>query len=305
MTSATDLVVLATDGTAASAGALRYACHEAAARGADLNIVHVAPVEAPALPLQGLVPLEAEHHGHAVLERAVHRAVREVPDLNVTSTMSHDTRVHGIVRAATGAQLLVLGRETRHGVERFVTGATTSAVAAHAPCPVVVVPPDWVPREGRPRVVVGVGEPHGAADLLTAAQDWALTRDGEVSLIHAWELPDSYLDRLEERYHGTEHDEAGHQVLHDAVTEWQENDRGVQRTSRVVHGQPAAVLAHAAQDADLLMLRRSHAHRPWDRLGATVRTLLRECTVPVEVVPAGTSALGPDMELEDAGILGG
>jgi nucleotide-binding universal stress UspA family protein len=188
---------------------------------------------------------------------------------------------------------VVLGRETRHGMERVLTGATTAGVAAQARCPVVVVPRDWHARSTEAAggtVVVGVRRAAEAADLMETAYAWAAPRCAMIAVVHAWELPDPYLDRIEARTHADEWQEQGERLLDDALAEWREHHPGFAVAIHVVHGHAASVLAAAAEAADLLVVRRAHEHRPFDHLGATVRALLLSSPAPVEVVSAHVGA---------------
>jgi len=54
--STTAPVVLATDGTSASDGALRYAVEQARTRGGELRILHVMPMAVPVPPLRPVEP---------------------------------------------------------------------------------------------------------------------------------------------------------------------------------------------------------------------------------------------------------
>ena len=292
-TNATGPVVLAVDGTDGSVGALRYACHEARVRGSDLRVVHVSPLATPMSPLQPVTPVDLEPHGRAVLQRAVRDIEVEAPELKVDTWLERDTRVHCIVEAAEGGQLLVLGRETRRGLERLLTGSTTAGVAARAQCPTVAVPDDWTPPDGTPTVVVGVARDGDVPDLCAAAYAWAVQREGTVTLVHAWELADPYLDRTEARTHADEWAEHGRAILQRAMADWRAEGVETPTTTIVRHGQPAAVLTATAADADLLMVRRAHQHRPWDHLGGTVRALLLSSPTPVEVVPTSGTVETP------------
>jgi nucleotide-binding universal stress UspA family protein len=300
---ATGPVVLAVDGTAGSAGALRYACEEAKVRETGLHVVHVTALTLPVSSLQPVVPPDLEPYGLAVLGEAVRSAEAEAPGLSITSSLVRGTRTRGIVEAAEGAQLLVLGRETRHGMERLLTGATTAGVAAHAPCPTVAVHDGWQKREGTPHVVVGIRAAADGPDLLPVAAAWAEARKGTVTVVHAWELEDPYIDRIEVRAHAEHWEAIARRVLDDALASWPADQPAPECVVR--HGQPAFELAEAADGADLLMLRRAHPHRPWDRLGATVRALLLASETPVAVVPAHRAAeRGPqpaDPALEEPG----
>jgi nucleotide-binding universal stress UspA family protein len=298
-------VVLDVDGTPGSAGAIRYACREAKLRGALLHVVHVIPLPVPPVPLRAVVPMDLRPHGRAVLQHALEDVEREIPGLDVTSELVQGTRVRGIVEAATGAQLLVLGRETRHGFDRLVTGATTAGVAAHAACPTVAVPDSWMSRENTsPHVVVGLRQAEGARHLLATAFEWAESHGGTVSVLHAWSLPDAFLDRIEARTHADEWEDAGQRLIDQVLAEYRRTEPGAQAGGRVVHGQPAAALATAARNADLVVVRRSHEHRPWDHLGTTVRALLLMSDTPVMVVPSVPAAGPPveeDLDLEREG----
>ena len=290
-------VVLAADGTPSSEGALRYAVQEAVARRAGLRIVHVNPMGMPVPPLRPMpafrppVPSGLSMHARTVLERTAEEALDLAPDLAVSTVLAEGGRVRGIVDGAADAQLVVVGRETRHGMERVLTGATTAGVASHARCPVVVVPGDWQPRtsaDGGGDVVVGIRRADDAAALMTAAYAWAMPRGASITVVHAWELPDPYLDRIEGRTHADEWQALGGELLDEALADWQDHPDVAVKT-RVVHGHAASVLVAAANAADLVVVRRAHEHRPFDHLGATVRAVLLASPAPVEVVPAHVS----------------
>jgi nucleotide-binding universal stress UspA family protein len=293
-------VVLATDGTPSTEGALGFAVAEAVQRGAALMIVHVNVVNVPP-PMLGVIPAvgpvptlrppaptELMVHARHVLERTERKARALAPDLSISTLLLNGGRVHALADVSAEAQLVVMGRETRHGLHRVVTGATTAGVASQARCPVVAVPADWQPRPstGAPTVVVGIRREADAWPLMTAAYSWASARGASISVVHAWELPDPVIDEMEARSRGDEWQAVGDRMLDDALADWQDQHADVPVVRQVVHGHPASVLVAAARTADLLVVRRAHEHRPIDHLGATVRALLLASPTPVEVVPA-------------------
>ena len=310
-------VVLASDGTPASEGALRFAVQESGVRGAGLVIVHVNPLAVPVAPLHPILPIgplpatrstlpsELSVHARRVLDRTAREARELAPGLRVSTVLMDGRRVRAIVDAAASAQLVVVGRETRHGVERVRTGSTTAGVASAARCPVVVVPGDWRPRQGAGEdrtVVVGVRRVEGAADLMATAYAWASSRGASITVVHAWQMADNYLDRIETRTHADDWQALGEQLLREALGTWRDQHPDVSVQTHVVHGHAASVLAAAAKTADLLVVRRAHEHRPWDHLGATVRALLLSSPTPVEVVPAhSVPESDPDLVLEESG----
>ena len=287
-------VVLATDGTPASDGALRYAAQQARMRGAELRILHVMPMAVPVPPLRPAEPTDLEPYARNVVSRAAKEARDLAPGLTVSTMLAHGGRVRAIVDGSADAQLVVVGRETSHGLERLLTGATTAGVASHAGCPVVVVPADWRPRddaEGRGTVVVGIRRPDDASHVMAAAYEQAVSLGATITVIHSWEMIDPYLDRIEARTHGDEWQALGEQLLDEALGPWRDQYPHLSIEPRVVHGHAASVLVAAAKAADLVVVRRAHEHRPFDHLGATVRALLLASPAPVEVVPARIGSL--------------
>jgi nucleotide-binding universal stress UspA family protein len=243
----------------------------------------------PVHPLRPVATTNFEPYARAVVSRAAHVARDLAPELKISTMLAHGGRVGAIVNGSSDAQLLVVGRETAHGFERLLTGATTAGVASSATCTVVVVPADWQPREpqeGRGHVVVGVRRPSDAMHVMTAAYAQAVALDAAITVVHAWELPDPYLDRIEGRTHADEWQALGEQVLAEALSEWRDQHPHQVIETQVVHGHAASVLVAAAKGADLVVVRRAHEHRPFDHLGATVRALLLASPAPVEVVPS-------------------
>lgn len=281
-------VVLATDGTPVSDGALHYATMQARVRGADLRILHVMPTAVPTPPLRPVGPADLEPYARDVLTHAAEGAHALAPGVAVSTMLAQGARVRAIVEGSSDAQLVVVGRESTHGLQRLLTGATTAGVASNARCPVVVVPADWRPRlEAEPpsSVVIGIRRPDDASHLMEAAYGEATRLDATISVVHAWELPDPYLDRMEARAHADEWQALGERLLDEALGAWRDRYPYVELETRVLHGHAATVLVSVAKAADLLVLRRAHEHRPFDHLGSTVRAVLLSSPAPVEVVP--------------------
>ncbi|MET0524923.1 MAG: universal stress protein [Nocardioides sp.] len=300
----TGSVVLGVDGTPGSAGAMRYAVAEARRTGAELRLVHVSPgyTTMPAMPS---VPLEIAAVGAEILERA--RAdVREIDaELTVSTTRRTGSRIRELVDSSRDSRVLVLGHETRGPVERFIGGGTTASVAAHALVPVLVIPSDWEPETDRGPVVVGLKSRAHAEELLAAAFHRAAAAGAPIHVLHAWQLPDQYIDRIEARANGEYWLTRGSELVEEVLAPWREDYPDVPVTVSVVHGDPARALVHAARDARLLVLvRRAPGRVLGSHLGGTGRALLRAVSCPVEVVP-GTNVVPdtPGLELEESGAL--
>jgi nucleotide-binding universal stress UspA family protein len=283
-------VVLAVDGTDGSAGALRYAAAQAAARGSAVHVVHAPPSYVAMSPWFPYVPEDLTSTGESILRHAASSVCEAAPGVPVTSELLRQGRVPGLVAVSAGVDLLVLGQESRHGVHRVLPGATTTAVAAHAHCPVVVVPADWEIGEASGVVVVGVKSEHDADRLLARAFAEATTRGAGLRIVHAWDLPSPYADRIEQRTHASDWRASGEAHLESLLTRWREANPDVPVEVHVVHAQPRDALVDAAHDADLvIMLRHRSPLLPGTHLGGTARAVLALSPVPVEVVPVELS----------------
>jgi len=277
-------VAVGVDGEPGSAGALRYAVGEARRRHAPLRLVHVVPAF---LSLGPAIPLTDLHRiGQEVLDKTT-RSVQELdPDLDVTSVIAHGDRRDGVVNGAEDAQLIVVGRETRRGMDRVLTGTVTAGVATHAACDVVVVPSFWVDSTRHGRVVVGLKSRYNSHELLAEAFAEASARDAELVVVTAWQLVDPYFDRIQGRTHAKEWEDEGRKVITDVTAEWRTVYPDVSVQTRILHGPAARMLLEASAGSDLLVIsRRKLAIPPYGKLGAVGHDLLRLSDVPVHVVP--------------------
>ncbi|MFI6423914.1 universal stress protein [Promicromonospora sp. NPDC050880] len=297
-------VVVAVDGSTRSAGAVRYAVGEARRRGSGVRVVHVVP--AP-LPEGGLWPAQAgdvtylERSGTETVRREV-AAIRAVaPGTEVEPVVAAGPRVARLVEAAATGGLMVLGRETRHGVERLVTGTTTADVAARAAVPVVVVPARWQDG-GHGRVVVGVKTLAGADELLAHAFAEAAARHAVLRVVHAVEIPGLATDLgVADAYVGESVENAS-RLLRRLVDDWSAVHPAVEVETRVVQGLPDKVLAEAAADADVLVVaRHRRGLRHPVRLGSTPRAVLGTCDTPVEILPLPGEPTAMPLVLESDG----
>jgi nucleotide-binding universal stress UspA family protein len=243
----------------------------------------------------------------SILDGAVDTVRTLAPDVAVSTRLSAGSRSAAIVEASEDARLVVVGRESQHGIDRILVGAVTAAVAAHAPCPVAVVPSFWTGEHPRARVVVALKSRTNAPAILGEGFAQARARGAELTIVTAWELPDPYLDRIEVRTHANEWEEDGRRDIEEVLAEWREDYADVSVDVRVRHGRAAEVLLASSRDSDLLLVsRRHHAVPPFGHLGGVTHALLRLTEVPVVVVPFTGAHPDPDEDalvLEDAGAL--
>jgi nucleotide-binding universal stress UspA family protein len=133
-------VVVGVDGSEDARRALRWALDEGRGRGATVHVVHAwAP---PFVDISGLLPVS----GDADVQRAAEQVLQDmVAAADTTGVAVEAVAVPGppsaaILEAAAGADLVVVGSRGRGGFAGLLLGSVGRQVAAHAPCPVVVVP---------------------------------------------------------------------------------------------------------------------------------------------------------------------
>jgi nucleotide-binding universal stress UspA family protein len=143
-------IVVGVDGSYGSQRALRWAIDEARRRDATLEVVHAwhVPYGASTAYL-GVAPIDPgpiEAAEQRLLDQTVER--EDTRGLDVTRALVCDGAARALVDVAKGADLLVVGARGRGGFVGLLLGSVSNAVAHHAPCPVVVVPPEPSAPEG-------------------------------------------------------------------------------------------------------------------------------------------------------------
>ena len=132
-------ILLATDGSEYSEGAVRVAMELAQRHNARLLILSIAvcnPEYASLVPdLEEIATDKAQANVQKIVEQA------EGIDFEVVVKLAEDP-YQGIVDAAIEqhASIIVMGRRGRRGLARVMVGDSTAKVVGHAPCAVLVVP---------------------------------------------------------------------------------------------------------------------------------------------------------------------
>ncbi|MFF4733810.1 universal stress protein [Streptomyces mirabilis] len=102
-------IVVGADGSDTGARAVRRAAVEAAARGADLHIVHATAPDAPGGHRPDYAARLVREAGQDILDEAVVQAVGQVPGLGVTSTLSQDSAARALLGEAGSDGMIVVG----------------------------------------------------------------------------------------------------------------------------------------------------------------------------------------------------
>ena len=264
-------ILLASDGGVASAAAMRWVIDHVGGRPAEVDI-EVEIVDTTAATAEN-----GERHRSVQSMAELLRVV--APDVRVSvSASASDEALHVLERQPD--VLLVVGVHRRdHNGSRWAERAVERSSG-----PVVVVPSEWISRQGP--IMVGVGAEDAPSPALAFAEREAASRHTEVKLIHAWdttgpgEVPPAWdfgTESIPERQRG---------ALARLVRREKDSHPGLNLTAEAVQGQVVAKLGAAARSASLLVVGRSHRAAVTRALfGSSAAGLLEKLPCPVAVVP--------------------
>jgi len=214
----------------------------------------------------------------------------------------HEGRASRVIldsASADPAALIVVGRRGMSLIRRNVVGGTSLTVVAAAPCPVVVVPEEWIQPSMCSRPIVLGLRPEDPGDEVRAGADdpqrgvieFAFERADSMRVplrvTSAWSIPPSLMrnameiaqcrDRFAER-------------LGLRLAAWRELYPAVEVALESGATQPLAALLEAERGAQLTVVgRHSGATPPPVGLGSTTRALIRRAHHPVAVIPVEPS----------------
>ncbi|MFG3441123.1 universal stress protein [Nonomuraea sp. NPDC047897] len=286
----TQPIVVGFDGSAPSLQAVSWAGQEAMIRDAPLHLVHATERWTPdalLVPEPAGWEIEAEAAAGQQLQQAAIHARAGRPRLTVTTEIVSIGAAEGLLRAAEGAQLLVVGNRGRGGFAELLLGSVSRQVATRAPCPVAVI--RQPPARDSGVIVVGVTGRPGQESLLDFAFHEAALRRAVLRAVHAWTHPGTVtpwtVDPPVYDIEAVGQDEA--LLLAQVLAGWREKFPDVELVQHVVHAHPGKALAEASAEADLVVVGASHgpARALLGGLGGTVHAVLHHARAPVVVVP--------------------
>ncbi|MFC5381617.1 universal stress protein [Aquipuribacter nitratireducens] len=171
-------VVVGYDGSPESRAALREAV--ARAGWAEAPLVVVTAAEPVAFAYELYPEIEALARGHAA--DAMASAVEHLPLGDVSQHVAAGTPSSVLLQLARPDDLLVVGTRGQGRVERWLLGSTSTGVATHAPCPVLVVPRD-ARHDGA--VVAGVDGSAASWSVLAHARAEAARQGTSLQVVSA------------------------------------------------------------------------------------------------------------------------
>ena len=148
--------------------ALNWAASLAVGLGTRLTVAHALDLRVPDTSAAWSEPTsydERRHReGERILSKAALRLVERHPDLPVTAELSELDPAQALALLAQDADLLVTGTRGHGGFTGMLLGSVSNKLAAHAPCPVVVIGVDQ-PAEVTSEVVLGLAKDEDPAPI--------------------------------------------------------------------------------------------------------------------------------------------
>jgi nucleotide-binding universal stress UspA family protein len=273
------LVVLGVDPTSTAAPMIEWAALEAIARGAALEIVTCSE-QSCAEPTCAPATCTARHTRRFADAVAATRELH--PLLSIIETTIGPDTPNSLTTKAASADLLIVGESHLGSSTRQLIGAPSRLVVRRTSCPVIALRGQQ--HQPLRRIVAGIDDTNAAAAALDWAADEADRQGAELTIIHAWQRPRRDDNgSLSMRDIDTAHAVA-RRILDNAVERCTLR-MGRPVSSELVDGSPAAALADASMNADLIAVgsRGSTGYRTM-LFGSVATFVLESADCPVAVI---------------------
>lgn len=282
-------IVIGSDGTAQSDGALRFGGALAQALGARVIVatafIHTPPLRGDRGSYDAIMHDDAAkiaREGAAKVEGVTH--VRPA----VTSGPSVAEALHHVAEVEN-ADLLVVATSARRRIAGHQPGSIAERVTHHSPCSVAVVPPrDDVPCFQRIGVAIdGTRAAQTALELAGRLADHAGGEAPKLRLLHVSQPPGTFTHLPQPGLPAPTAEPVFEQRRLEELAAGAETHGEVEIDQRP--GEPAAELVRMSEDVDLLVTgSRDQGALKRLLLGSVSTHLVRHATCPVIVVPAVT-----------------
>jgi len=268
------MVAVGVDGSPEAVDAARYAVEAARAR--HLDVLVVCAYQMP------MITDDLTSEPIAASRTAADQVVSDVvSQLTVPTTMKVSTLVQLtspvtlLHRLAETAALVVIGSHHFDLTDQLLIGPVASAVAAHADCPVVVIPRAWslTPVGVRPIVVALDGQ-----TAATAALDFAFAeaerRTCGVTALHAVPLRDPLVNN-----------QGRHADIGEILAGHQEDHPDIAVRALFISSEPKDAIIDQSFSAAMMVVGRPHRHRLGSWTRSVAKAVLSQTHCPLVVVP--------------------
>jgi len=276
-------IVVGIDGSSTAAQAMYWAAAECERRHAQLLIAHGGDAEAGSSPDSGLPTA----YGHSLLAEAEAEVFESGMDCPVSTVIAPENPVRLLTRLSEQADLVAVGSHGLGQQAGMLLGSVAFRVAAHARCPVAVIPSGWdEPAHAGSPVVVGIPASISASTPLYVAFAEARARGVPVRAVRTWSRVDWTGDLMDLIYTTSPELETKQQEYVDRMLAPMGALFPEVPVQTVLSGRRIDDLMQATTaDAGLLVLGSRFADgHSYSRLGATTARLMHRASCPVLVV---------------------
>ncbi|MFF5289470.1 universal stress protein [Paractinoplanes globisporus] len=279
-------ILAATDGTDWSMAAVEWAAIEAQRRHTPLRIVHAFDWDwhESRFDIGNEYVDVSRHLAEGLLAEAYDRARECAPDVGIETEALIGQATPQLLEAARGAELLVVGGRGRGGFTGLRLGSVSHRMAAHSPCPVVVVHGHDVP--GGP-VIAGVDDSPAADQVLGAAFDEAAVQGCDLIILRslAPAIPPWLADVRRADLLSPEDRAAKLRRIEDQLAPWHDKYPGVRTATVLTHDTAASALILSSRKYRLVVVgSRGHGAVGGTVLGSVGLQLLHHAACPVLIV---------------------
>lgn len=289
MTTSAAPIVLGIDESDSASWALQWALDEASSRKAPLRLVYAygSALTYASVGLYDYVPVPdpatIEKVAGQLITDTANRARQIAPQVEVSTGLYNGDPVDVLLRESEQASTMVLGSRGLGALGSAVLGSVSSAVAARAACPVIVMRGPAALAD-RPQVVAGVQLGAASDPVLGYAFDYASRHRQPLHAVLCWHL-DVLAEMMWRPYPPAP--ERAQAWLSEALAGWTEKYPDVSLQASVVRDHPVAGLVSASNGQDLLVVgSRGRGSLAGALLGSVSQGVLHHATCPVAVVPA-------------------
>jgi nucleotide-binding universal stress UspA family protein len=287
MSTHTPSVVVGVDGSEPAAEAARAAAREADRRKLPLRLVrafHWPAGDVPGLPDAFDACSASRRSANADLDRLRSGLKDLLPGWAISAELLDGCADTVLCRATQHGDLLVVGASGLTWGAGGGLGSVAEAVAATAPCPVLVHRSSITLGGQRHGVVVGLDGEEGSAAVLAAAANEAHLRGEPLHVVHAWrQLTEDAVHPLRLRLDADESTSAETAAIEPLVAALRRRHPDLPVETTVQRGRAGQVLVQATETAALLVVGRRDVTAGGP--GATVHSVLHRVGVPVLTVP--------------------
>lgn len=269
-------IVVGVDRSEEARAAARYAAHLAEGSGLEILLAHAYEGWPEGTGDHAIEEFRkgSEESAQRLVDR-VAAELRETTSATVETMIAAERPTRLLGRLAEQARLVVVGQDTAGLFERLAFGAVATHLAAHAPCPVVIVPAGWHPRHsGYHPVVVALSGEDLAPDTMAVAFEEAERSGTSVLALHAapyFASPEELSERERD--------------LGEIVAEAQRRRPTVPVQTLVVRGAPDEHLVRQSVNASAAVVGRPHGQGLTTWMRSVAHAVVKRTRCPLIIVP--------------------